>query len=356
MVQEGQRQRARRARNADRLAHQEIERGERIGQRRVGLALEDLGIEKPRQQCLLVGPDRAHVLADHQGDLGGVPVAAAREAEHPRGQGRRQRRVLPQRVAGRLRGVEQQADVEPAAEKLGRLRAGAVDQRPSLFQRTHLQQPVDARDEQRPVVGTGPRRIGFREQQVAKERARGRNAVVGMVADQARGLAGPGRSPEIARKTGRLRREQTHRVAPDGAERCDGDLLAARRRGLHRRLWPRRRHEVVGADALRKPGNGAARLARGTRRSRSGGEAGCDEPRCPPDHFASTGMRISRVGAGRSREDRKSQKRDHGRDDEKQDCPEDKAHDHLLGLCGLTAASCAVQSRKLARRDRLDTV
>ena len=122
-MQEGERQRPRRPRQADRLAHQEVERGQRLGHRRLRLLLEELRVEEARQQRLLVGGIEPTSCAERQGDLGRVPVAAAREAEDPRRQRRRQRRVLPERRAGRPASVEQEADVEPAAEELGRVRA-----------------------------------------------------------------------------------------------------------------------------------------------------------------------------------------------------------------------------------------
>ena len=85
--EEGERQRARRPRQADRLAQREVERGERVGDRWGRILLEGHGIEEAGKQRLLVGRDRAHVLAEGQRDLRRVPVAAPREAEDPCGQG-----------------------------------------------------------------------------------------------------------------------------------------------------------------------------------------------------------------------------------------------------------------------------
>ena len=129
-MQERERQRPGRARQPDRLAHQEVERGQRLGRRRLGLAPRRApgrgsgraapaasgGIEptsSPRVRVISAAfqsPPRARqkTRAGSVGDSDGFCRSAAHGAS-----------AL----------VEQEPDVEPAAEELGRVRPGALDQR-----------------------------------------------------------------------------------------------------------------------------------------------------------------------------------------------------------------------------------
>ena len=261
------------------------------------------GSRKRASSACSSGRDRAHPLAERQGDLGRVPVAAAREAEDPRRQRRRQRRVLPQRGARALGPVEQQPDVEPAAEEVGGVGTREVDQRAGLLQRAHRQQLVDAGDEQRVAGALGVRPAGRPRRGAGGGRARGPPArpSSGCCSISARTSARAVRAPERAGEAGGLRRQQADRVAADLGERRHGDLAGRRggRSAAAGRLG--RRRGVAELDALGQPRDRAAR-AFGPGRQR-GGQGGRGEAR-PRDHFASTGSSTWCCGAGGRRRPR----------------------------------------------------
>ena len=253
--------------------------------------------------CCSAG-DRADLLAERQRDLGRVPVAAARQAEDPRRQRRRQRRVLPQRRAGLGGVVEQQPDVEPAAEELRRVRPGAVDQRPRLLQRPDLEQPVDRARPAPPTPAAGARRrIGLGQQQRdGTAPAPPARPPSGCARIRSRTRVGRVRPPERAREAGRLRRQQPDRVAADRAERRDGDLVGRRRGGARR---------AAGSAAAASPRSRCSATARGwrcaARRRAPGSAAAASAAAARPAsarrarrHCASIGSSTSRCGAGRS--------------------------------------------------------
>ena len=304
-MQEGERQRARRARQADRLAHQEVERGQRLGHRRLGLALEEHRVEEAGEQRLLLRGDRADLLAEGQRDLGGVPVAAAGEAEDPRRQRRRQRRVLPQRRAGRLGAGRAGARCRTSG---GRARACPGPARsisaPRLLERADLEQPVDARDQHRGVARPAPCGGSASASSSRWKSARAAGTPwSGWARISSRtcgaGLPAP-RAPRA--KPVCVGRQQAHRVAADLAERRHGDRV--RRRPARRRAAARLGGGGVAAelDALRQPGDGAARLggAAGQAPRRARRAARPARQRRPAAHLASTGSATSRCGAGRS--------------------------------------------------------
>ena len=205
LLKEGEGQRSRRTGQAHRFAHDEVERGQRLGNRRLGRLLEEFRVEEPREERLLVGGNRAHLLPEREGDLRGVPVAAARQAEDPRGKRRRERGVLSERGAGFSGRVEQQADIEPAPEERRRVRARPFDQRPRLGEGAGLEEPVDPCDEDRAAVALALGRVGLGEEDAVEERPCLRDALVGLADDQRAHLLGAVGTPERGGEPGLLR-------------------------------------------------------------------------------------------------------------------------------------------------------
>lgn len=179
-MQEGKRQRPVGARQAHGLAHQEIERRQRVAQGRLRLALEQRGVKEAREKGLFLRRDRTHFLTQGQRDLGRVPVATARETEDPCRQRRRKRRVLAQGGTGRRRVIEQQADVEPAPKQRRRVGAGALDHRLGLCQGADVEQPVDARHQNVARRAGAARRVRLGLQQPTKQRTGRRNSGIGL--------------------------------------------------------------------------------------------------------------------------------------------------------------------------------
>ena len=279
---------------------------QRLGHRRSGSLLEELGIEEARQQRLLVGLDRADLLAERQRDLGGVPVAAARQAEDPRRQRRRQRRVLPQRGARRLRRGRAATRCRTSAGRARacRARRGRSARRPPRARRCRAA-GRSARPAPR-AAGRSERRIGLGEQEPAEERPRRRHALVGLPRRSARAPCAASSGPQSAR---------AKPVASGGssptasrltvAERRHGDRVVAARA---RRVRRARGSAAAGCHRSRCSATAtgwrcAARRRGPRRRGQGGGQRGgreAGEARRPAGHFASTGTSTSRCGAGRS--------------------------------------------------------
>ena len=249
--------------------------------------------------------------------------------------------VLPERGAGLGRAVEQEPGVEPAAEELGRLRAGALDEGERLLEGPDLEQPVDPRHQHRIARSGARRRVGLGEQQPVEERARLGHALVGMVEDEVAHLLPRVPSPQSARakpvRSGGSRPTASRRMSPSGVT-----VMASPPRGARIDLERLGGGGVPSSSMLCESQGmalrgSAASPGRGRRRRHRGHEA--REARRPPGHFASTGMVTSRCGAGRSEKIASAKQPDHGDEDEIENNPEDQPHPVPLCPCRLDAAS-----------------
>ncbi len=289
-LREGARQRAGGQTLADRLVDAEFQRRHRPVERWRRIAFIDVGIEEPRQKLILAVRHETQRPRRAQGQRRGLPVAGAGQAVDPGGIGGRDRRRRGQRLAGIVLGAGEQADIEGAAEDLGRLRQADAGQHcRRLIQRADVEKLVDPGQEQQPAGVGIEGRIDLGQQDLHELPLQRRHHVARFVADQPRQIAGRRRSPQFARQAGDRDRQQAGGVGRDLAQRRHLHLAGAGTGGGLRfgRIagFLRRQADRGGLlDAFRQPVDRRLRILGRRRQGKPRRQQGHDRSRRKPCH------------------------------------------------------------------------